>query len=189
MKPISGLEIKKNVAAGEPLPAGGYVANIINAQVMNYSWGDVLVISFDIVEGEYKGFFSKQYNEDTREDKKWRGNYRLTIPQEKNKWFESQKRTFGNALACIEESNPGYHWNWDESSLLGMSVGVLIRDYEYDINGRTGWSTEACALASAQDIREKRFRQPKAKPLKNKPVTQEDIFSGDLSSFDDCPFN
>ena len=60
MKAFNGLEIKKSVGASDPLPAGGYVANILNAKVEEYSWGEVLVISFDIAEGEYKGFLSKK---------------------------------------------------------------------------------------------------------------------------------
>ena len=52
MKAFNGLEIKKSAGASEPLPAGGYVAKILNAKVEEYSWGEVLVISFDIAEGE-----------------------------------------------------------------------------------------------------------------------------------------
>ena len=33
MKAFNGLEIKKSVSASEPLPAGGYVAKILNAKV------------------------------------------------------------------------------------------------------------------------------------------------------------
>ena len=115
MKAFNGLEIKKSVSASEPLPAGGYVAKILNAKVEEYSWGEVLVISFDVSEGEYKDFFSKQYKENTREDKKWKGNFRLTVPQESNQYFDSQKRTFGNAIWAIEESNPSFRWAWDEN--------------------------------------------------------------------------
>ena len=50
MKAFNGLEIKKSVSASEPLPAGGYVAKILNAKVEEYSWGEVLVISFDVAE-------------------------------------------------------------------------------------------------------------------------------------------
>ena len=36
-----------------PLPAGGYVAKIAGARIEDYTWGSVLVIAFDIYEGEY----------------------------------------------------------------------------------------------------------------------------------------
>lgn len=170
MKAFNGLEIKKSVSASEPLPAGGYVAKILNAKVEEYSWGEVLVISFDIADGEYKDFFSKQYKENTREDKKWKGNFRLTVPNEGNQYFDSQKRTFGNAIWAIEESNPGYHWDWNETALKGKTVGVLFRNYEYDVEGRQGWSTECCTFVSVEDVRAGNFKQPKDKPLRNKPT-------------------
>ena len=168
MKAFNGLEIKKSVSASEPLPAGGYVAKILNAKVEEYSWGEVLVISFDIAEGEYKDFFGKQYKENTREDKKWKGNFRLTVPNEGNQYFDSQKRTFGNAIWAIEASNPVYHWDWNENALKGKMVGVLFRNFEWEMNGNSGWSTECCTFVSVEDVRNGNFKQPKDKPLRNK---------------------
>lgn len=170
MNKIEGLEIKRIEPASDPLPAGGYVAKILDAEEKEYSWGSVLVISFDILEGEFKDFFKQNYKANTREDKKWKGVYRLTAPQETNQWYDSQKRTFGNAIACIEESNNSYHWNWDEKTLKGKTVGVLFRNFEYDVEGNTGWSTECCSLASVEDIREGNFKMPKDKPRKKKAV-------------------
>ena len=183
MKAFNGLEIKKSVSASEPLPAGGYVAKILNAKVEEYSWGEVLVISFDIADGEYKDFFSKQYKENTREDKKWKGNFRLTVPQESNQYFDSQKRTFGNAIWAIEESNSGYHWDWNESALKGKMVGVLFRNYEYDVDGRQGWSTEACTFVSVEDVRTGNFKHPKDKPLRNK--TANNAIESNFSALDE----
>ena len=183
MKAFNGLEIKKSVSTSEPLPAGGYVAKILNAKVEEYSWGEKLVISFDIAEGEYKDFFSKQYNENTREDKKWKGNFRLTVPNEGNQYFDSQKRTFGNAIWAIEDSNSGYHWDWNESALKGKTVGVLFRNYEYDVDGRQGWSTECCTFVSVEDVRTGNFKHPKDKPLRNK--TANNAIESNFSALDE----
>ena len=191
MKAFNGLEIKKSVSASEPLPAGGYVAKILNAKVEEYSWGEVLVISFDIADGEYKDFFSKQYKENTREDKKWKGNFRLTVPQESNQYFDSQKRTFGNAIWAIEESNPSFKWAWDENALKGKMVGVLFRNYEYDVDGRQGWSTECCTFVSVEDVRTGNFKQPKDKPLRNKVANNahaSNLTVLDDESLSDLPF-
>ena len=192
MKAFNGLEIKKSVGASEPLPAGGYVAKIINAKVEEYGWGEVLVISFDIAEGEYKDFFGKQYKENTREDKKWKGNFRLTVPQESNKYFDSQKRTFGNAIWAIEESNTGYHWDWNETALKGKMVGVLFRNFEWSMDdGRSGWSTECCTFVSVEDVRTGNFKQPKDKTLRNKATNNAAASSFtvlDDDSMSDLPF-
>lgn len=191
MKAFNGLEIKKSVSASEPLPAGGYVAKILNAKVEEYSWGEVLVISFDVAEGEYKDFFSKQYKENTREDKKWKGNFRLTVPNEGNQYFDSQKRTFGNAIWAIEESNPSFRWAWDENALKGKMVGVLFRNFEWAMDdGRSGWSTECCTFVSVEDVRTGNFKQPKDKPLKRKESYSSNQFSEmvEIDSTEDLPF-
>lgn len=176
------VEIKRSIT-NEPLPAGGYVAKILNAKVDEYSWGEVLVISFDIAEGDYKDFFAKQYQANTNEDKKWKGNFRLTVPQESNQYFESQKRAFGNALACIEESNSGYHWNWNEAELKGKLVGVLFRNKEWEMNEKTGWTTEACTFVSVDEIRTNTYKMPKDKPLANKPTQNNNVSEADLSKY------
>lgn len=190
MKQFSGFEAKKSAGAREALPAGGYVAKILDVEEVCYEWGNVLILSFDIIEGLYKDFFDKDYKEQDREDKKWRGKYRLNEPKddgsEKDGWT---KRSFGNAIWAIESSNKDYHWNWDESTLKGKIVGVLFRNREWEMNGNTGWTTECCALTSVEDIRSGKFRQPKDKPLKDKQ-TSGPVFS-DLSSSsdsDELPF-
>lgn len=191
MKAFNGLEIKKSVGSSEPLPAGGYVAKILNAKVETYDWGEKLCISFDIAEGEYKDFFSKQYKENTREDKKWKGNFRLTVPQESYQYFDSQKRAFGNAIWAIEESNPSFKWAWDENALKGKMVGVLFRNYEYDVDGNQGWSTECCTFVSVEDVRAGNFKQPKDKPLRNKAVNNapaSNFTALDDDSLSDLPF-
>lgn len=171
IKQYNGFKAERSGGAREILPAGGHVGKILDARVQDYSWGSVLVLSHDVSEGEYKDFFRRDYAENTNEDKKWRGNLRLNIPKddgsEKDEWT---KRTFNNAMWAIEESNPGYTWNWDEKSLKNKTVGLLYRNKEWGMNGNTGWTTECCALASADDIREGKFKVPKDKPLKEKPA-------------------
>ena len=152
----------------ETLPAGGYVAKIMDATVINYDWGDVLKVDFDIAEGEHKGFFATDYRNNTNDDKKWRGTYRINIPNESNQYFDSQRKSFNNFIACLEETNNGFHWAWDETALKGKGIGVLFRNKEWEYNGSTGWTTECCAVTTAKDIREGNFKMPKDKPLKAK---------------------
>ena len=47
-------------------------------------------------------------------------------------------------------------------------VGVLFRNFEWAMEDRTGWSTEACTFVSVEDVRTGNFKQPKDKPLRNK---------------------
>lgn len=155
----------------EILPAGGYVAKIMDATVISYDWGDVLKVDFDIVEGEHKGFFAADYRNNLNDDKKWRGTYRINIPDERNQYFDSQRKSFNNFIACLEETNSGFHFDWDESKLKGKGIGVLFRNKEWEYNGSTGWTTECCTVTTAKDVREGNFKMPKDKPLKAKTAS------------------
>mgnify|MGYP004663888713 CR=1 FL=1 len=182
MKAFNGFKAEK-ISTNEPLPAGGYIAEIKEAKIVATSNNnEMLQISFDIAEGDKKEFFKKNYLNQTNEDKKWKGVYRLFIPKDdgsdKDLWA---KRTFGDAIWGIEQSNGGYYWNWDETSLKGKFVGVLFRDKEWEWNGSRGWTTEACKLLDVDDVRSGNFKIPKAKEL---PKQNNSDFSN-FSTFDD----
>lgn len=189
MKQFSGFEAKKSAGARELLPAGGYVAKILNAEEVSYDWGNVLLISFDILEGQYKDFFATDYRNQDREDKKWRGTYRLSEPKddgsEKDGWT---KRTFGNSIWSVEASNPGYHWDWNEAGLAGKVVGMLTRWEEWAYNGKTGWTARPFKFTDIANVRDGNVKLPKDKPL---PEEQKP-FSPDVSAEDegeeDLPF-
>lgn len=189
MRPYNGFEAKKSGGAREQLPAGGYVAKIMDAKEVRYDWGGVIQISFDVAEGEYRDFFRTDYNGNTNEDRKWRGVFRLPVPKddgsEKDGWT---KNAFNNAVWALEASNPGYHWDWDESKWKGKTVGVLFRNREWEWEGRTGWNTEACALTSDSDIREGKFRMPKDKPLAKKSSFASAGFTSFAEDDDELPF-
>lgn len=195
MKQFSGYKAEAPVRR-EKLPAGGYVARIMDAREQEYSWGSVLLISFDIAEGEHKDFFANDYRSQQQEDKKWRGTYRLRVPKddgsEQDAW---SKRSFNNAMWAVEASNPGYHWDWNEAGLKGKTVGVLFRNREWEMNGNTGWTTECCALTDADSIRENRYTMPKDKPLKQHTTSSAPASSPSagfeevaIESDDDMPF-
>ena len=193
MKPFSGYEPKKQ-ASREPIPAGGYVVKVLNAEEISYTWGNVIEISFDVIEGEKKGFFREDYKNNTNEDRKWRGKYRLNEPKEDGTEQDGwTKNTFNGTMFAFEDSNPGYHWNWDETTLKGLTIGALFRNREWEMNGRTGWTTECCALIPSEDVRSESFKLPKDRPLSKKKaeaktiqqsISFEEIEDGE----DDMPF-
>lgn len=163
--------VEATYTANEPLPAGGYVCRIMGAEVKYNDWGDQLIISYDVAEGEHMGHFADNYRNqsDAYGEKKWKGNFRLNIPnKDKNKYFESTQRTFNNFLFALEDSNHGYNFDWDEKSLKNKLIGLLVREKEWEMMGRTGWTTEACTAVSTAKIRSGDFAVPKAKPLPQK---------------------
>lgn len=191
MKSFSGYEAKKKTMR-ENLPAGGYVVKIMDVKEQTYTWGSVLEMSLDVIEGERAGFFQSDYENNINEDRKWRGKYRLNIPKDDGTKEDGwTKNTFNGAMYAFEDSNKNYHWDWNEAGLKGKIVGALFRNKEWEYDGKTGWTTECCELIPAQDVRDNNFKIPKDKPLKNKqpakstiPAGFEDITDDD----DDLPF-
>lgn len=170
IKNYEGQKAEKTVSVNH-LPAGGYVAKIVSAKVEDYQWGSVVVVAFDIAEGDFKGFFKKQFDDNPNEDKKWRGVYRLTVPDENSKYFDGNRRTFNNFIYAMEDSNPKYHYDCDEKKFKDKMIGVLFRNREWEMDGNTGWTTECGAVTDVASIREGKFKPLKDKPLKGKSTT------------------
>ena len=198
IKKYTGQKAEKAVS-NQPLPAGGYVAKIKSAKIEDYSWGSVVVVAFDIAEGDFAGFFKKQFDANPNEDKKWKGTYRLTVPDESSQYFESNRKTFNNFIYALEDSNDGYHYDCDEKKFKNKLIGVLFRNREWEMNGNSGWTTECGAVTDIAAIRDGSYKPLKDKPLSNSastsgsaPLTSNDandILDNDGSgSDDDLPF-
>lgn len=169
---------KKRTANFKALEPGGYVCKIHSAEVLNYDWGDVLKVNFDIAEGEFMDYYIEQYNRNPNEDRKWQGNIRITLPDEGNQYFESQKKKFGNFIVCVEESNPGYAWDWNEATLKDKYVGIVFGNEEYSFNGYSGWKAKPQLIVSTDDIYNNNFKVPKDKPLKNSSASYAETPAG-----------
>ena len=186
MRQFSGYAPQK-MHVREQLPVDAYISIVKDAKVVDYSNGGVLVLMVDIAEGEQKDFFLRDFRAQDEESRKWRGILRINIPSDDGSDKDAAiKRIFNDAMACIEESNPGYHWNWDESSLKGKKIGHLSRESEWKINGRTGWRTELCYIKSVDDIRNGKYKMPEKRPLKNQT---QSVPAGFIDAGDeDLPF-
>lgn len=169
MKKLNGYDNATTTTTIERLPVGGYVLKIKDVDYQTNQWGDTIVLSFDIVEGDQKDYFQKQYDASQYEDKKWKGTYRLRVPaddgSEKDNWT---MRRFKTVIHAFEESNPGYHWNWDENTLKDKLIGGIFNNKEYDIDGRTGFYTACHSLVAVDKIRKGDFTIPADTLLKNK---------------------
>lgn len=198
MKRFNDYETVQAAQEFERLPAGGYVVKIKEAEVRTYSGesGDFekLEIALDICEGEYKDFYARDYQMQTGEDKKWRGVLRQYVPKddgsEKDGWT---KRAFKGLIVAIEESNPSYHWDWNEKGLKGKTVGCLFRNEEWEWDGRTGLKTAPFKFIEAQKIRDKKFTVPKDKLLKKSETNEFSSYTAGndfkpIEDDDDLPF-
>lgn len=188
MKKYSDVKAERTSSGRETLPAGGYVCQILSARVESNDWGETLVLAHDVCEGDYSGIFKRDYDNNTNENRKWRGTFRLRLPKddgtEQDGW---KKRSLGNFIWAVEDSNPGYTWAWDEKTLKGKKIGLIYRNKEWEMSDRHGWTTEAGAAESVSNIREGKYRQLKDKPLPVKEVTAP-VFTDEGEDDGELPF-
>lgn len=111
------------------LPIGAYECVIKDARLNhNEETGkNTLKISIDIASGEYKDYFLKAYETDTRVDRKWNNNAVRYIAYEGD-----NVAFFKGFITTVENSNIGYKWNWEESTLKGKKVCGVFQYEEYE---------------------------------------------------------
>lgn len=175
MKEFNGYEEAKEAAkytVVEKLPTGAYICKILNVQYVNGENGnsDRIDVLFDVIEGEYKDFFKTQYDNNTAEDKKWKGRKSIYVPKddgsEKDGWT---KNSFAKWTNAFEDSNKGYKWDWKESKWKGLTVGIVFGETGTVIEGREIVYTEPRFPVAVGSIRD--GSAPRAKFLAKRGYT------------------
>lgn len=201
MKPFNNYAETQVLTEQKKLPKGGYICKILNAEVKTYNGRngsfEKLEISFDITEGEHKDFYANNYRAQRSEDKKWKGVLRVYVPTDDGSESDAlTKSIFKGVTTAVEESNNGYHWDWNEAGLKGKAVGIIFRNEEWEFNNRSGWTAQPFKAVSVSAIKEGKFTVPEDKPLKNKTTASySSAPSYDTSNFeeiatnDDLPFD
>lgn len=138
MKPFSGYEEAKEKAksmGSAKLPKGAYQAKILGAKLDEEH--NVLIVQYDITEGEYKDFFQKQFNENASENKKYKGQSRLYLPKEDGSEQDTwTKNAFARWTNALEDSNKGYTWDWDETKWKNKKIGLVFGETGTVIDGK-----------------------------------------------------
>ena len=172
MKAFNGFDDAKKRAAyrgGAKLPAGGYVAKIKEVRYEEGKDGnsDMIILAYDITEGEYKDFFKKQFDENTAEDKKWKGRTSIYVPKddgsERDQWTQN---AFAGWVNALEDSNKDYFWDWDEKKWKGKAVGLIYGEVGAVIDGKPVEFTECRFPESVEKIRKGDFNIPNFKARK-----------------------
>ena len=200
-----GYDPKESTGA-KALPAGGYVCRIMNAKIENAksSGLPMVVIQFDICEGEYNNFFHDKLKADMayRPDAKYGGIARISAIDEEGK----QRKGFNSFCGAVEKSN-GIKLPTEDTAFLNMlkgkMVGIIFGREEFQGNdGGMYWSTKPQFYRSVETIESGNFEIPKDKFVEPKPTAPlesgvRDLF-GDVplstvdsfnAAADDIPFN
>ena len=166
----------------QKLPLGAYICKIKQTTLQDNNYGSQLCVLFDIADGEFAGYYEKDFKSSTYNDKKWRGVLRLWVPlddgTDKDEWTKS---TFKGFVSAVEHSNPGYTWNWDERSLAGKMIGIMFRNEEWDYNGKHGWAVRPFRAISSDRVRSGEYTLPGDKALSTSNNTAN---AGYRDSFD-----
>ena len=154
----------------EQLPKGAYVIEIKGAREdqNKNSNGSHLTIAFDIAEGEYAGFYSKMFEQNTNEDKKWPNDavFYLTVPTDgSQEYVVTNWNTF---FADLEDSNNGFVFGGDVKALKGKKLGAKMAIEQSEYNGNIYDHTKMRWTCVAEDV-----RQGKAGKLPNDKLIQQ----------------
>lgn len=119
------------------LPKGAYVIEIKGARedINRNGSGSHLTIAFDIAEGEYKGFYQRQYDNSTNEDKRWPrdATFYLSVPSDNSKPFVWEN--WNTFFADLEDSNNGFVFKGDVKSIKGKLIGGKFYLEQTEYNG------------------------------------------------------
>lgn len=191
MKPINNWENVQEMGGEiENIPAGAYVCEVKKAEEkQNRNGGSRLEISFDVCEGDYREWFMQDWRAQNREDKFWRGIVNQNIPDENSPKYDTQCGFFKRFVNQVEVSNPGYHWAWDENTLVGKKIGVVFGEVERESQRGTRYLvTQASGVISVDDVRSGKAKIPAPKMLAApSAITQAATNLADIN-VDDVPF-
>lgn len=186
--PSYNRENRRTDNSYETLPKGNYVCKIMKAEEHTSKEGKISIkLSFDIAEGDYKDFYAKKYQEDTREDKKWNrdAEYYISIPTDSSTDFIKTK--YDTFFANLEDSNNGYVFQGNLDELKGKIFGAIMFLEQNEYNGRIYDHVKIFDSRIAQDVRDGKIRfVPKDKMVGGSP--SDDFVAVAPGSPEDLPF-
>ena len=136
------------------LPIGAYECVIKEAgeYTSEQSGKTSFRVAVDIATGDYKDYYQNRFDNNTNDNKKWDNNATRYLA------FEGDNVAyFKGFITCVENSNPGYKWDWDETKLVGKKVCGVFQYEEYENQeGKKGIKvrlTKFRSLDKMKDIR------------------------------------
>lgn len=171
-KPKNWDNVQANTGDYENLKLGAHEVIIKDAYEYTGMTGNTsLKIEVDIAgNDEQKGFYQKQFDNNTNSDKKW--------PSASCKYISLKEDDTCLALykgftTIIENSNPGYKWNFDEKTLIGKKLcGVYGLEEYQDSEDKTKTATKLVQFRSLDKLKD--IKIPKVKLLDGTTIDYEE---------------
>lgn len=163
------------------LPKGAYVLKIMGTKMATSKNGNQYIrVSCDIADGEYMGYYTADYRSQTGDinSKKWRCYTDVYVP--KNDGTEQDattKRRFKTFVTCLEHSNEGYEFDWDESKWRGLLIGGLFNQKQYKkADGTKSMYTQLKYTCSVDRVIAHDYRLPEDEFLEEEEVAVTQMF-------------
>lgn len=139
MKKPNSYDATQVTGEFEPIRLGGHKMAIKQVTEKKTQTGkDMLVVLFDFAEGDDQaGYFMRQFEGDTRQDKKYpNAGTNYMIVDENVDFGTKNLKTF---VTCVEKSNPGFAVKWGENfgqQFKGKLIGGVFREEKDWYNGK-----------------------------------------------------
>lgn len=169
------------------LPVGGYVCTIMDVKEDKTKSGkNMIIISLDIAEGDYKEHYKKQFLSKNDKTAKWGC---IVYAVAEGEYIQN----FVAFCKYSEESN-NFNITWGNnfcSQFKGKKIGCVFGEEEFNGQNGIAVSTKPRYFLPIKDIREGKFTTPKKKALANSNSMQNTESSGFIevdADDDDLPF-
>ena len=141
MKKFEGYESARVNGDYEKIELGPHICKILEVKVEEITTKEgrtfeQLILKIDMdSKDKQPGYYSKKFQSDATTNAlnaKWKGYYKLSIPEDGSEDYI--KANFKTLITSVEQSNPGYVWNWEENTLVGKKFcGVFgIEEFKND---------------------------------------------------------
>ena len=167
----------------EKLELGGHKGVIIKAEeyTSEVSGKTSLKVYVDTASDDKQpGYFKKQYENDTRIDRKYPNGAIKYVPLGEE---ENQIKMLKSFLTCVENSNTNYTYDWNKEvdQLKGKKIGIVFGQEEYiSQDGTTKLATKLNQFRSIDKV--DNVKIPKVKKLDNSYVDYEEYINSKNSS-------
>ena len=184
MKPINNFDTVQASTGEFARPtAGGYICKIMDVTDVpvdvNTGKGNYLKIEYDIADGDFKDYYNDQYA-------KWGGNWNASFIRS---YKEKALGMFKHFTNCIEQSNAGYAWDWNESGLIGKVVGLVLGEEEYKNSmGEIKTKLVVSQIKTVEEIKNGDFKIPAPKKLTVENPTNSVAGFTPIDDDSDLPF-
>lgn len=187
MEKPAGYDEAQAFGEYETLPAGGYKCLIKKVACETTQAGKIyLKLAIDILEGEYKDFYQRKFENDTRDttQRKWSGVWTV-FTEGYNPGTTNPK--FKGLITSVEASNNGFKFDFaKEKELENKKVGIVFREEEFEgFDGLVHTAVKPFYALSYDKVEEAKIPNPKK--LAQKGETFED-YTTTSNSDDDLPF-